>query len=317
MEQGLRLSEEQEQEVERIAQATWRRKRARTRWFLAVTLHFNPELIKMRRPRGRVLRMLHLVKPSHLPHATKRGWLRRRGGMMGLMGNVTDNFAIVVPGVLYVFENDLASNPRALVLNKRTVIRRMYISSRDQTVGGWHFPQDYYLPDPEEMDPPDAEEGGAGLAWNPDDADATDHESEDAIPVSQTDESDGSDGEGKERSESSLPSETNTRRAEGMKNRGIPQGVAGIAMKKAPKERKLEVSPSSMSAATSVMRNLHNRGMMSLGMGGASRWKLREKYFFAISVPGKPMEVFAAITSEDAADWVKLLRSECDAIPDA
>ena len=60
-----------------------RRKRARTRWFLARTLHYNPQLITMRRPRGTPLMHLHLVKSSYLPNYIKRGWLRHRGGLMG------------------------------------------------------------------------------------------------------------------------------------------------------------------------------------------------------------------------------------------
>ena len=40
------------------------------------------------------------------------------------------------------------------------------------------------------------------------------------------------------------------------------------------------------------------------------KWKLRQKHFFALTVPGGPMEIFAATSELEAKEWFEVLRSE-------
>ena len=47
----------------------------------------------------------------------------------------------------------------------------------------------------------------------------------------------------------------------------------------------------------------------------SSKWKLREKHFFVISIPGGPMEVFASADLDDVTDWVGALRRRAWAHP--
>ena len=47
-----------------------------------------------------------------------------------------------------------------------------------------------------------------------------------------------------------------------------------------------------------------------------AKWKLREKHFFVISIPGGPMEVFASTDLDDVTDWVGALRASCLGAPD-
>jgi len=303
----VEISKEDAAEVQRVVQAQQRRQRAKTRWFLALTLHFNPALIKMRRPRGTPLRALHLVTPSCLPHAAARGWLRRRGGAMGLMGNVSDTFVVVAPGVLYIFDDDLATDPRVHVLSRRMTARRLYMSPRDQLVGGWHFLQDYYLPGPEEVELVDAEEGGlAGVELDTEGTTLSSVRCEHGwrewrIPHGDVeDEEDGV----------SLESTSTGRSVDRKKKPDVREGAATHKMKSNGRGVSFP-HPSFRDGASRGSNSLSHK--MSPARG--SRWKLRAKHFFAIFVPGGPMEVLAATTADDAMRWVELLRKECSAMP--
>ena len=232
------MSNEMREELEVELDKIRRSRRARTRWFLALTLMNNPSLIAMRRPWGGQPQNVAMLKPSHLPHAVKKGWLRRRGGILGV---VNDDYVMLTPGVLYIFEHDLARNPKVYTLSSRVLVRRLFVSVRDQTSGGWHFGGDRYEPGPDEVDPPDAEDGLR------------------------------------------LPSKKIDDKEKGNK-------------KKDDKDKGGDGDPAKSAES--------------------SKWKLREKHFFVISIPGGPMEVFASADLDDVTDWVGALRASCLGAPD-
>ena len=238
------MSNEMREELEVELDKIRRSRRARTRWFLALTLMNNPSLIAMRRPWGGQPQNVAMLKPSHLPHAVKKGWLRRRGGILGV---VNDDYVMLTPGVLYIFEHDLARNPKVYTLSSRVLVRRLFVSIRDQTVGGWHFGGDRYEPGPDEVDAPDAEDGLR------------------------------------------LPSKKIDDKAKGNKKDNKDK-------KKDDTDKGDDEDPAK--AAES------------------SKWKLREKHFFVISIPGGPMEVFASADLDDVTDWVGALRASCLGAPD-
>ena len=120
-------------------------------------------------------------------------------------------------------------------------IRDRFVSVRDQTSGGWHFGGDRYEPGPDEVDPPDAEDGLR------------------------------------------LPSKKIDDKAKGNK-------------KKDDKDKGGDGDPAKSAES--------------------SKWKLREKHFFVISIPGGPMEVFASTDLDDVTDWVGALRASCLGAPD-
>ncbi len=238
------MSNEMREELEVELDKIRRNRRARTRWFLALILMNNPSLIAMRRPWGGQPQNVAMLKPSHLPHAVKKGWLRRRGGILGV---VNDDYVMLTPGVLYIFEHDLARNPRVYTLSSRVLVRRLFVSVRDQTVGGWHFGGDRYEPGPDEVDAPDAEDGLR------------------------------------------LPSKKIDDKAKGNKKDNKDK-------KKDDTDKGDDEDPAK--AAES------------------SKWKLREKHFFVISIPGGPMEVFASTALDDVTDWIGALRASCLGAPD-
>ena len=241
-----------------------RKRRARTRWFLAITLSNNPSLVYMRRPRGIPVahRSWKWTRPRHLPHFVKTGWLRRRGGVMGLMGAVSDDYLVVCPGVLYIFEHDRSVVSKVYPLNERMTIRRLFVSTRDQTTGGWHFSSDYYLPGNNEAEMDDPETGDMVV-----DGDGDSGDDRDASGDTYADTNNDSD---------------------------IPGDVPGDGSNPNPH--------GNQSSWTFYKRR--------------KKWKLRDKHFFALTVPGGPMEIFAATSEEDANVWVELLRSEAAGLKD-
>ena len=74
-----------------------------------------------------------MLKPVHLPHNIKEGWLRRRGGILGV---VNDDYVVLTPGVLFIFEHATARNPIVYHLSSRVLIRRIFVSVSNQTAGG-------------------------------------------------------------------------------------------------------------------------------------------------------------------------------------
>jgi hypothetical protein len=40
-------------------------------------------------------------------------------------------------------------------------------------------------------------------------------------------------------------------------------------------------------------------------------WRIREKYFFVVFVPGGPIQVFGSDDLEEVVDWVNVLRASC------
>ena len=40
-------------------------------------------------------------------------------------------------------------------------------------------------------------------------------------------------------------------------------------------------------------------------------WRIREKYFFVVTVPGGPIQVFGSDDLEEVVDWVNVLRASC------
>lgn len=147
--------------------------------------------------------------------------------------------------------------------------------------------RDYYLPDAEELEPPDAEEGGAGLS-------GASVSGDDSVEDTSQDET----------------HDTGTSYESLASLEGLPVGTSKAAREKG--KGKHGKASAEGGYRENMMRNI---GKMSPMMGGA-QWKLREKHFFAISIPGGPMEVFAATTAEDATEWVQLLRRECSVMPE-
>ena len=100
----------------------------------------NPGLISMRAPWGGKPENLTMLKPVHLPHNIKEGWLRRRGGILGVVNN---DYVVLTPGALFIFEHATARNPIVYHLSSRIVlIRRIFVSVSNQTARGWHYPRD-------------------------------------------------------------------------------------------------------------------------------------------------------------------------------
>ena len=253
------MSAEMREEFEMELQKVRRSRRARTRWFLALTLTNNPSLIAMRRPWGGKPSNLARLKPSHLPHAIKKGWLRRRGGILGV---VNDDYVMLTPGVLYIFEHDLASNPKVYPLSSRVLVRKLFVSVRDQTAGGWHFNGDRYEPGPDEVDPPDAEDGLR------------------SPPKKNSDKKDKKKDDKKKDDK-----------------------------KKDDKKRDDKDSGNNED---------HTQTGMVLAESAESnkKWKLKDKYFFVVTIPGGPMEVFASTDQDEVSDWVSILRESCLGAPD-
>ena len=244
-----------------------RRRRARTRWFLAITLVNNPGLISMRAPWGGKPENLTMLKPVHLPHNIKEGWLRRRGGILGV---VNDDYVVLTPGVLFIFEHATARNPIVYHLSSRVLIRRIFVSVSNQTAGGWHYPRDRYEPGAEELDaeargdgaPSDAELGSAGRSR------AQKEEARRRKEVEKTRKDTGGDGRGV-RSPSFMASE------DAVGSPGAKTDANGDAKEK------------------------------------EKTWRIREKYFFVVFVPGGPIQVFGSDDLEEVVDWVNVLRASC------
>ena len=264
---GKNLSDAAREALAFDIEALRRRRRARTRWFLAITLVNNPGLISMRAPWGGKPENLTMLKPVHLPHNIKEGWLRRRGGILGV---VNDDYVVLTPGVLFIFEHATARNPIVYHLSSRVLIRRIFVSVSNQTAGGWHYPRDRYEPGAEELD---AEARGDGA---PSDAEL------------------GSAGRSRAQKEEAR------RRKEVEKTRKDTSGDGrGVR------------SPSFMASEDAV----GSPGAKTDANGDAKEkektWRIREKYFFVVFVPGGPIQVFGSDDLEEVVDWVNVLRASC------
>ena len=264
---GKNLSDAAREALAFDIEALRRRRRARTRWFLAITLVNNPGLISMRAPWGGKPENLTMLKPVHLPHNIKEGWLRRRGGILGVVNN---DYVVLTPGVLFIFEHATARNPIVYHLSSRVLIRRIFVSVSNQTAGGWHYPRDRYEPGAEELDaeargdgaPSDAELGSAGRSR------AQKEEARRRKEVEKTRKDTGGDGRGV-RSPSFMASE------DAVGSPGAKTDANGDAKEK------------------------------------EKTWRIREKYFFVVFVPGGPIQVFGSDDLEEVVDWVNVLRASC------
>ena len=258
-----------------------RRRRARTRWFLAITLVNNPGLISMRAPWGGKPENLTMLKPVHLPHNIKEGWLRRRGGILGA---VNDDYVVLTPGVLFVFEHATARNPLVYHLSSRVLIRRVFVSLSNQTAGGWHYPSDRYEPSAEELE---AEARSAN--W-----------------------SDGAPSDAELGSAGRSPPGFDRRGGEGTK-KGTKKKEEARRGKEEGKTRK-----DTGGNGRGVRSPSFTASEDAIGSPGAKEkekkektWRIREKYFFVVTVPGGPIQVFGSDDLEEVVDWVNVLRASC------
>ena len=281
-------SDEAREAVAVAVDALRRRRRARTRWFLAITLVNNPGLISMRAPWGGKPENLTMLKPVHLPHNIKEGWLRRRGGILGA---VNDDYVVLTPGVLFIFEHAAARNPIVYHLSSRVLIRRVFVSLSNQTAGGWHYPSDRYEPSAEARD--SAEAGGDA----PSDAELG------SARRSRTADRRGGEGEnGPE--ERKARKEEARRRKEEEKTRKDTGSRDGRGVR----------SPSFMTSEDGCVGS-RNGAKTETRNGDAKEkektWRIREKYFFVVTVPGGPIQVFGSDDLEEVVDWVNVLRASC------
>ena len=263
-----------------------RRRRARTRWFLAITLVNNPVLISMRAPWGGKPENLTMLKPVHLPHNIKEGWLRRRGGILGVVNN---DYVVLTPGVLFVFEHATARNPLVYHLSSRVLIRRVFVSLSNQTAGGWHYPSDRYEPSAEEL------EAEARSASDGAPSDAELGRSSGRSPPGVKSSQNRRGGEGTKKEEERKTRRTSSRRGKEEEKTRKDTG---------PRDGRGVRSPSFTASEDAV-------GSLSGAKEKEKTWRIREKYFFVVTVPGGPIQVFGSDDLEEVVDWVNVLRASC------
>ena len=284
------MSPEQRELLASEIDALRRRRRARTRWFLAITLVNNPSLIAMRAPWGGKPTNLALLKPSHLPHNIKEGWLRRRGGILGVVNN---DYVVLTSGVLFIFEHASARNPIVYHLSSRVLIRRVFVSVSNQAVGGWNYPSDRYEPSIEELEAElneeaasEAEKGkkvaGRVLSRAPSD------KREDKRARRR-----------REEAERKARKEEERLRREEEKTRKSPSFV--VKEKDVVPERRSE----------DVAAGGGGDGGAEGDKGKEKTWRTKPKHFFVVTIPGGPIQVFASDDLEEVKDWVDVLRATC------
>ena len=280
------MTEEQREALASEIDALRRARRARTRWFLAITLVNNPSLIAMRAPWGGKPANLSMLKPSHLPHNIKEGWLRRRGGILGVVNN---DYVVLTPGVLFIFEHASARNPIVYHLSSRVLIRRVFVSAQNQSVGGWNYPSDRYEPSDEELEAEAREEAAS---------DAEKGEKIASVSSRKKAPSAAEDARARRRREEA---ERKARKEEDRLRR---------------EEEKTRKSPSYVVKDVKVVSERRSEDAAPGGGGDGDKgkektWRLRPKHFFVVTIPGGPIQVFASDDLDEVADWVDVLRATC------
>ena len=240
---GKNLSDAAREALAFDIDALRRRRRARTRWFLAITLMNNPGLISMRAPWGGKPENLTMLKPVHLPHNIKEGWLRRRGGILGVVNN---DYVVLTPGVLFIFEHATAHRVPPAAVDPPHLRQRGTSPAEEMRRAA----------------PSDAELGSAGRSR------AQKEEARRRKEVEKTRKDTGGDGRGV-RSPSFMASE------DAVGSPGAKTDANGDAKEK------------------------------------EKTWRIREKYFFVVFVPGGPIQVFGSDDLEEVVDWVNVLRASC------
>jgi len=283
------MSPEQRELLASEIDALRRRRRARTRWFLAITLVNNPSLIAMRAPWGGKPENLSLLKPSHLPHNIKEGWLRRRGGILGVVNN---DYVVLTPGVLFIFEHASARNPIVYHLSSRVLIRRVFVSVTNQAVGGWNYPSDRYEPSLEELEAELNEEAAS-------EAEKGKKVAGRVLSRAPSAKEDKRARRRREEAERKARKEEERLRREEEKTRKSPSFV--VKEKDVVPERRSE----------DVAFGGGGDGEVEGDKGKEKTWRTKPKHFFVVTIPGGPIQVFASDDLEEVKDWVDVLRATC------